>query len=859
MAERVRVMVRLRPTNESERRLGSTPVAFASASNIVIEGDRQREHTFDQAFASDATQEEVFDAVGAETIDNVLRGYNGTILAYGQTGSGKTHTMLGPAGGTASVLDPQTVNYAHRGVIPRLADALFSRLNALDANEVSWSATVSIFELYKEQIFDSLVETPRDSTEYRIREDIAGGRGIYVENLFSKPCLSAPEVLEAIRVAANRRRVASTGSNETSSRSHSITVLSLLQRNHLMGNTVTASRLTLVDLAGSEKVGKTGAGGDRLKEAQSINLSLTLLGNVIYRLTDGKSTYIPYRDSKLTRLLQDSLGGNSCTTLLCCASPAEYNKEETISTIAFAARAKQITNKPRINRDLSTGELKTALGKALDEIVDLKERLALQQELVNRGMSPRRSATASMTAPADVQNGAEPAGSADEDMSVFAAAVPRMQDEIADLKRQLQEALEKLGLAEAQAEFHRQRANDADQTIADLQARLRKEETLFERRIAEIRYQEPVEVVELSSNNAMMPVPLSAPLPDVGSEHNAAPATRPARRLSRGGPQVRQPEGRASVGVSSVEARRATDSSSSNAARLEAAPSPPPTLQSATSRPTSGTINHSSPPGPLRRRGSGGRAAMGRGSNGMAGFELVGSALAATTSTTGLAPGAAELELRILSLEMELKSVRDELRKRIELHREDERKLSHLQERTESLQDQNDSLQKECDALRMRLETSERRGAEMKRILDALNIDVEEQLELERQRTAAASSEASVLRGRNDELREAQSQQEFLDLATAELMFKSEDMEALENEVLAIRFSNRPEDELLPLRQSCSGALTELDKFIDHVLSRISDRRFATANLETMRLNVISEAVELQGRVMVAQGRMRRD
>lgn len=355
--------------------------------------------TIDEVFSDTTTQAEIHERVGRPIVKNVLKGYNGTVLAYGQTGSGKTHSMMGPAGGGLDVFSKDSPHYKMRGIVPRMVEELFQRLNAIPRAERTWTVAVSIFEIYREEIFDLLAPSSTGNPpntfgsdgnggreRYRIREDLLSGQGIYIESLEKPEVQTAEEVIALIRYAANKRKTAVTNINETSSRSHSLVVIYLDQVDYTSvreGQRI-VSRLNLVDLAGSEKLHKTNAVGERLEEAKKINLSLTLLGNVIYKLTDGKSGYVPYRDSKLTRILQESLGGNSITTLVCHCSIAMYNREETLSTLRFAQRAKRVRNKPQINKDLSAKELKLQLVAAEHKIISLENKLQVKSDIIAR-------------------------------------------------------------------------------------------------------------------------------------------------------------------------------------------------------------------------------------------------------------------------------------------------------------------------------------------------------------------------------------------------------------------------------------------------------------------------------------------
>jgi kinesin family member 5 len=289
----------------------------------------------------------VFDFSIRSTVDDILNGYNGTVFAYGQTGAGKSYTMMGP-----DIDDPDG-----KGIIPRIVEQIFSSIMTSPGN-IEYTVRVSYMEIYMERIRD-LLQPQNDNLPIHEEKN----RGIYVKGLLEIYVSSVQEVFEVMRRGGTARAVAATNMNQESSRSHSIFVITITQKNVETGS-AKSGQLFLVDLAGSEKVGKTGASGQTLEEAKKINKSLSALGMVINSLTDGKSTHIPYRDSKLTRILQESLGGNSRTSLIINCSPASYNADETLSTLRFGVRAKAIKNKAKINAELSPAELKTLLRKA---------------------------------------------------------------------------------------------------------------------------------------------------------------------------------------------------------------------------------------------------------------------------------------------------------------------------------------------------------------------------------------------------------------------------------------------------------------------------------------------------------------
>eukprot|EP01060_Flectonema_neradi_P000529 TRINITY_DN10333_c0_g1_i1.p1 TRINITY_DN10333_c0_g1~~TRINITY_DN10333_c0_g1_i1.p1 ORF type:complete len:599 (+),score=133.34 TRINITY_DN10333_c0_g1_i1:838-2634(+) len=452
MSERVHVNIRIRPPNATELEKGSECVAVTDDEEIKI-GDKR--FTFDYVFTQDRTQEEVYFKIGVPIVESVLKGYNGTVMAYGQTGSGKTHTMTGPDGGINSLNSPD------RGLVPRVILETFSKLAGLPAAEISTTVHLSILELYKEQLNDLLCT---QKTDLKIREDRLSGRGVYIEGAEQVGVSSADEALGTIEQAMQKKQIASTSANETSSRSHTIVTLTVTQTDHVQGDSKTTGRLYLVDLAGSERVEKSGAEGNRLKEAQTINLSLTLLGNVINKLTDGKSVHIPYRDAKLTRILQDSFGGNSRTVLLCNVSPSSYNSQESTSTLQFANRAKEIKNKPRVNKELTGEELKLAYQKAQEEISACKVRIAnLEEQLAvpRPGSMPHRrsfrnSETNSPTAAAAVNNQNNTA-----EIDELKAEISSLMRELDERKEELYEMIKECNINKDRAQFYETREHAA--------------------------------------------------------------------------------------------------------------------------------------------------------------------------------------------------------------------------------------------------------------------------------------------------------------------------------------------------------------------------------------------------------------
>ena len=260
------------------------------------------------------------------------------------------------------MMGPDIDDDESRGIIPRIVDQMFTSILRSPGN-IEYTVRVSYMEIYMEKIRDLLVP---QNDNLPVHEEKS--RGVYVKGLVEIYVSSVQEVYEVMRRGSTARATAATNMNQESSRSHSIFVITITQKNVETGS-AKSGQLFLVDLAGSEKVGKTGASGQTLEEAKKINKSLSALGMVINSLTDGKSSHIPYRDSKLTRILQESLGGNSRTTLIINCSPSSSNDSETVSTLRFGVRAKTIKNKAKINAELSPLELKQLLKKAQNQVI----------------------------------------------------------------------------------------------------------------------------------------------------------------------------------------------------------------------------------------------------------------------------------------------------------------------------------------------------------------------------------------------------------------------------------------------------------------------------------------------------------
>ena len=368
-AANVNVICRFRPMNELEKTSGNEQVCvFTSPTSLQFKSTREKNQyrfNFDRIFPPTSTQEDIYSFGVKGIIDSVLDGYNGTVLAYGQTSSGKTYTMQGEMGSEST-----------KGIIPRMIKHVFDYIYKQEGTE--FMIKVSMIEIYQEKIRDLLDIT---RVNLPIREDNI--KGIYVDGCSERYVGCDNDVLSALDLGSANRAQAATNMNEHSSRSHSIFILTINQTNKKEGFSK-VGKLYLVDLAGSEKISKTGATGHTLEEAKIINKSLTTLGRVINNLTDGKSSHVPYRESKLTRVLQESLGGNSKTCLIITCSPSIYNESETLSTLRFGERAKKIKNKPKINKEVTVAELQKLVDQLKENLKKANARITQLENFIKQ-------------------------------------------------------------------------------------------------------------------------------------------------------------------------------------------------------------------------------------------------------------------------------------------------------------------------------------------------------------------------------------------------------------------------------------------------------------------------------------------
>ena len=337
-SECVKVAVRVRPINKREKEENSKICVSVDKENCSVSVTSEKHDTktfqFDYVYPMDSTQREVYDQVAFPIVDSIFQGYNGTVFAYGQTGCGKTFTMMGVTN------DPNL-----RGVIPNAFDHIFGYIKT-EGNSKRFLLRCSFVEIYNEEVRDLLGNSNK---KLEVREDPK--KGTFVKDLSYYSLKDTDDIEKALNKGNNNRHVGATSMNDKSSRSHSLfTVYLEIEEGEDKNKKIRSGKLNLVDLAGSERVSKTNASGQTFEEGKKINLSLTALGSVIDALSSNRK-HIPYKDSKLTRLLADSLGGNTKTVMFANVSPASFNYDETVGTLRYASRAKLIKNAPKINED----------------------------------------------------------------------------------------------------------------------------------------------------------------------------------------------------------------------------------------------------------------------------------------------------------------------------------------------------------------------------------------------------------------------------------------------------------------------------------------------------------------------------
>ncbi|KAJ8025345.1 Kinesin-like protein KIF11 [Holothuria leucospilota] len=371
----IQVVLRCRPLNEAERKHGSYRIVDTNMPKkevtVELEKHQKKTYTFDKVFGPKAKQIELYKSVVVPILDEVLMGYNCTVFAYGQTGTGKTFTMEGertPDENLSWEEDPLA------GIIPRAMHQIFEKLRE---QNVEFSVRVSFLELYNEELFD-LLTSQDDTQRLRIFEDSARKGSVVIQGLEEVVVHNKDEVYSILERGAAKRQTAATLMNAHSSRSHSVFSVTIhIKENNIDGEELLKTgKLNMVDLAGSENIGRSGAVDKRAREAGNINQSLLTLGRVITALVE-HAPHIPYRESKLTRLLQDSLGGRTKTSIIATISPSSCNAEETLSTLDYAHRAKNITNRPEVNQKLTK---KALIKEYTEEIERLRRDLVAARE-----------------------------------------------------------------------------------------------------------------------------------------------------------------------------------------------------------------------------------------------------------------------------------------------------------------------------------------------------------------------------------------------------------------------------------------------------------------------------------------------
>jgi kinesin family member 5 len=378
--ERVMVHCRIRPLSEEDvKSYGRDSVMESieqSKGLIVLKKDYDKKtFVFDSVFDSSSTQKEIYAKVADPVVSSVLQGYNGTIFAYGQTGTGKTFTMIGSSG-------------ENKGIIPRSMQQIFTFIQASQTH--SFQVKIGFLQLYMEMLQDLL--HPDESKPIRIRED--PDEGVYLTGVNWVNVNRVKDCMELLSIGDRNRSTAFTSMNAHSSRSHAVYMVKIEKRvkytpdqleelekkGEMPDQSMTKSTLYLVDLAGSERVKKSRASGNRLDEAKNINLALLALGNCIQALSDKKAKYVPFRDSKLTRLLEDSLGGNSKTSLIVTVGPSAGHAQETLSALQFGLRAMKIENRPELNIKVDYRALCAQLQSELDKINDGSNMFNIEKE-----------------------------------------------------------------------------------------------------------------------------------------------------------------------------------------------------------------------------------------------------------------------------------------------------------------------------------------------------------------------------------------------------------------------------------------------------------------------------------------------
>lgn len=498
----IRVICRFRPINNREKeewagRDEKKIIKFGGIETVEINlpGQSTQSFTFDFVFPPDATQEDVYNTAAKLAVQDVLDGFNGTIFAYGQTGSGKSHSMMGPEGSLMEMVE-------QRGIIPRACVHIFDHIKNSTDVDTEYAIKCSYLEIYNEMIMDLF-----NPTKQSLKVHESPNKGVWIGDLAEEFVTCEQDVIDLLAFGGSNRAISSTNMNKVSSRSHSCFILAVEQKTK-DGSTKTG-RLNLVDLAGSEKVGKTGATGQTLEEAKKINQSLSALGNCIHSLTDSKKhKHVPYRDSKLTHVLKESLGGNTKTCMLIACSPHEFNIEETISTLKFGQRAKTIKNSVKVNRQLSAAELQARIEALTGQLTALQKHATSLEKTIAFMKSPDYKPGAALPEGLSAPNGAEaadgsagaPNGAADYNPLALTEAQVELQKlkesnaiKIEDLSQELQFLKEQMDVAQREQDAKQEEINQLKIQTQSTKMELETERTQRELDLKRYAFQESEE------------------------------------------------------------------------------------------------------------------------------------------------------------------------------------------------------------------------------------------------------------------------------------------------------------------------------------------------------------------------------
>ncbi|KAM3862858.1 kinesin-like protein KIF11 [Diretmus argenteus] len=459
----IQVVVRCRPFNTMERKSSYGVMdCDQNRKEVIVKtggaNDKTRKaYTFDMVFGPAAKQIEVYKSVVFPILNEVIMGYNCTIFAYGQTGTGKTFTMEGersPGETFTWEEDPLA------GIIPRTLHQIFEKLSE---NGTEFSIKVSLLEIYNEELFDLLSTAEDVSERLQLFDDPRNKRGVVVKGLEEVTVHNKDEVYQILERGAAKRKTASTLMNAYSSRSHSVFSVTIHMKEMTLDGEelVKIGKLNLVDLAGSENIGRSGAVDKRAREAGSINQSLLTLGRVITALVE-KRPHIPYRESKLTRILQDSLGGRTKTSIIATVSPSSSNLEETLSTLEYANRAKNIMNKPEVNQKLTK---RTLIKEYTEEIERLKRDLAATRDKngVYLSMENYESLSGQIT-------------SQEEQMTEYSERIAAMEEELKKVTELFMDSKTRLDQCAVDLDEKQQRLEETSRSLQETKHQLVQEE-----------------------------------------------------------------------------------------------------------------------------------------------------------------------------------------------------------------------------------------------------------------------------------------------------------------------------------------------------------------------------------------------